>query len=109
MPQVQIDRAGTPTYVSGMLRPLLAVVLLVATVTGGVQYAATSIVYTDHNGHPLDYPGDRVPCTRCREPLVKNVRGYHFRCQRCGVEFDCRLGDDGRFRYEPDLRGRTSD
>lgn len=107
-----VDLIQEAKYLPGMLRPLFAVVLLIATISGGVKYAESRLIFTDWNGHPLDYPGDRVPCTRCQEPLVHNVRGYHYRCHRChrcDAEFDCRLREDRRFRYDPDLRLRPTD
>jgi hypothetical protein len=89
-----------------MLRPLLPVALLIATLAGGLRYAESQIVYSDYNGRPLDHPGSTAPCTQCPEPLARNVRGYHYRCDRCGIAFQCRLREDGRFRYNPDLRPR---
>lgn len=89
-----------------MLKPLALVALLIAGAIGAGWWLSVGYIHRDALGRPLDHPGETVPCPtpKCGNPRAANVSDYTYRCERCGIEFSCRLNEDKTFRFEPDTR-----
>jgi hypothetical protein len=95
-------------YLFGLLRPLALVVAVVAALFVAMQYVETNQIQIGYGSKPLDHAGPVVPCTKCPEPRAKNIGGFKYRCEACGMEFECRMNNERPgYIYTPDLRNLT--
>jgi hypothetical protein len=84
-----------------LARPMALVVAVVVGCLLALHLVETRYVRRAGNGRPMNYAGSSPPCPRCEFAYTTNTNRTNYRCDRCGRDFVCYLGEGNKLIYDP--------